>query len=64
MQEYKSKFIGFLLGTGALKVGGDYSLKNKRNSPRKLLTRGLPILSQISSPTTAPDRGNSAAILL
>jgi orotate phosphoribosyltransferase len=33
MEEYKAKFIGFLLETDALKVGGDYSLKSKRISP-------------------------------
>ncbi|MFH1916591.1 MAG: orotidine 5'-phosphate decarboxylase / HUMPS family protein [Nanoarchaeota archaeon] len=30
---YKREFIEFLLKTGALRVGGDYTLKSKRNSP-------------------------------
>ena len=30
---YKAKFIEFLLKTGALRVGGDFSLKSKRLSP-------------------------------
>lgn len=33
MDEYKAKFINFLLKTGALRVGGDFSLKSKRISP-------------------------------
>lgn len=33
MEGYKANFIGFLLRTGALRVGGDYSLKSKRISP-------------------------------
>ncbi|MBU3896577.1 MAG: orotidine 5'-phosphate decarboxylase [Nanoarchaeota archaeon] len=33
MEQYKEDFIGFLLSTGALKVGGNYSLKSKRISP-------------------------------
>ncbi|MDD5417002.1 MAG: orotidine 5'-phosphate decarboxylase [Candidatus Aenigmarchaeota archaeon] len=33
MEDYKNNFIGFLLETGALKIGGDYSLKSKRISP-------------------------------
>ena len=33
MGEYKAKFIDFLLKTGALRVGGDFSLKSKRISP-------------------------------
>lgn len=33
MQEYKTRFIDFLLKTGALKVGGDFTLKSKRSSP-------------------------------
>src|SRR3989338_3445842 len=33
MEEYKAKFIDFLLKTGALRVGGDFSLKSKRISP-------------------------------
>ncbi len=33
MEEYKSKFIDFLLETGALRVGGDFTLKSKRMSP-------------------------------
>jgi len=33
MEEYKAKFIDFLLKTGALKVEGDFSLKSKRLSP-------------------------------
>jgi len=33
MQQYKKEFIMFLLKTGALKVGGDFSLKSKRLSP-------------------------------
>src|SRR3990167_1172373 len=33
MEEYKVKFIDFLLKTGALRVGGDFSLKSKRISP-------------------------------
>ena len=33
MEEYKTKFIDFLLKTGALRVGGDFSLKSKRISP-------------------------------
>ena len=33
MEEYKTRFIDFLLSTGALRVGGDYSLKSKRSSP-------------------------------
>lgn len=33
MEEYKAKFIDFLLKTGALRVGGDYTLKSKRISP-------------------------------
>ncbi len=33
MEEYKENFIEFLLKTGALRVGGDYSLKSKRISP-------------------------------
>lgn len=33
MEEYKVKFIEFLLKTGALKVGGDFTLKSKRISP-------------------------------
>jgi orotidine-5'-phosphate decarboxylase len=31
--EYKSAFIKFLLETGALRVGGDYLLKSRRQSP-------------------------------
>lgn len=33
MEEYKTKFIEFLLKTGALRVGGDFNLKSKRISP-------------------------------
>ncbi|MBM3233716.1 hypothetical protein FJZ19_01340 [Candidatus Pacearchaeota archaeon] len=33
MQQYKKEFIMFLLKTGALKIGGDFSLKSKRISP-------------------------------
>ncbi len=33
MEGYKSRFIDFLLKTGALRVGGDFSLKSKRLSP-------------------------------
>ena len=33
MQDYKTKFINFLLETGALRVGGEYLLKSKRFSP-------------------------------
>ena len=33
MEEYKARFIDFLLKTGALRVGGDFSLKSKRISP-------------------------------
>ena len=33
MDDYKKKFINFLLGTGALKVEGDFNLKSKRISP-------------------------------
>ena len=33
MEEYKTRFIDFLLRTGALKVGEDFSLKSKRISP-------------------------------
>ena len=33
VEEYKTKFIDFLLKTGALRVGGDYALKSKRMSP-------------------------------
>src|SRR3989338_9616218 len=33
MEEYKTKFIDFLLKTRALKVGGDFSLKSQRTSP-------------------------------
>lgn len=33
MEKYKEKFINFLLSTGALRVGGDFSLKSKRISP-------------------------------
>jgi orotidine-5'-phosphate decarboxylase len=33
MQTYKAKFIDFLLRSGALRVGGDYSLDSKRISP-------------------------------
>lgn len=33
MADYKKEFIEFLLQTGALKVGGDFSLKSKRISP-------------------------------
>ncbi len=33
MQVYKSNFIDFLLRTGALKVGRDFTLKSKRISP-------------------------------
>lgn len=33
MEEYKADFIEFLLKTGALRVGGDFTLKSKRSSP-------------------------------
>ena len=33
MEDYKAQFINFLLETGALKVGGDFTLKSKRISP-------------------------------
>ena len=33
MEAYKQEFIGFLLKTGALKVGGDFTLKSGRSSP-------------------------------
>ena len=33
MEQYKAEFISFLLKTGSLKVGGDYSLKSKRLAP-------------------------------
>src|SRR3989344_3316509 len=33
MEEYKAKFIDFLMRTGALRVSGDFSLKSKRLSP-------------------------------
>jgi len=33
MEDYKIKFIEFLLRSGALKVGGDFILKSKRISP-------------------------------
>lgn len=33
MEEYKVKFINFLLNSGALKVGSDFTLKSKRISP-------------------------------
>ncbi len=33
MEEYKKKFIEFLLKTGALRVEGDFTLKSKRSSP-------------------------------
>jgi len=33
MEQYKEEFIKFLLETGALKIGGDYTLKSKRVSP-------------------------------
>jgi len=33
ISEYKKRFIEFLLKTGALKVGGDFSLKSRRISP-------------------------------
>src|SRR3989344_5728651 len=33
MEEYKIEFIEFLLKTGALRVGGDFTLKSKRISP-------------------------------
>ncbi len=32
MEDYKKEFISFLLSTGALKVGGSFSLKSKRTS--------------------------------
>ena len=32
MGDYKAEFIDFLLKTGALRVGGDFSLKSKRES--------------------------------
>ena len=33
MEDYKVDFINFLLKTGALKIGGDFTLKSKRISP-------------------------------
>lgn len=33
MEEYKKQFIEFLLKTGALRVGEDFTLKSKRSSP-------------------------------
>ncbi len=33
MEVYKAQFINFLLETGALKIGGDFTLKSKRISP-------------------------------
>lgn len=33
MEDYKKEFINFLLETGALKIGGDFTLKSKRSSP-------------------------------
>lgn len=33
LPEYKVKFIDALINAGALKVGGDYGLKSKRESP-------------------------------
>ncbi len=33
MDDYKKEFIRFLLAAGALKVGGDFTLKSKRMSP-------------------------------
>ena len=32
MKQYQQEFIAFLLQTGALRVGGDFSLKSKRSS--------------------------------
>jgi len=33
LEQYKQDFIDFLLETGALKIGGDFTLKSKRQSP-------------------------------
>lgn len=33
MEQYKHEFIDFLLSTGALKIGQDWTLKSDRKSP-------------------------------